>query len=154
MELLHINNKKSIPMHHHKLQNQHSPNAQHSTHSKEQNIKPAMQTKVQTGYVPTWHANSLVGKSTRTLGALPSPLFLDAFPGPFVTDSNMGNTKARVLPCTFPKVDNLDLSLFGLTYLSLSSDISTCDTVWESLRKTTYNIFVRCFWFISISSSE
>jgi hypothetical protein len=39
-----------------------------------------------------------VGKSTKTLGALPYPVFLDAFAGPFVSDSKIGNTKASVLP--------------------------------------------------------
>lgn len=48
----------------------------------------------------TWVANSLVGKRTRTLGDLPYPVFRVAFPGPFIKDSKMGNTKANVLPCT------------------------------------------------------
>jgi len=43
-------------------------------------------------------ANSLVGKSTKTLGGLPHPVFLEVFAGPFVRDSKMGKTKARVLP--------------------------------------------------------
>lgn len=43
-------------------------------------------------------ANSLVGKRTRTLGALPYPVFLVDFAGPFVNASNIGSTKAKVFP--------------------------------------------------------
>ncbi|KAF5800455.1 hypothetical protein HanXRQr2_Chr07g0316181 [Helianthus annuus] len=48
--------------------------------------------------VSTCFANSLVGKSTRIVGALPYPVRLVAFSGPFISDSNIGKIKASVLP--------------------------------------------------------
>jgi hypothetical protein len=63
-------------------------------------------------------ANSLVGKSTKTLGALPYPVFLDALAGPFVIDSKMGNTKASVLPCIANKaklnIQNANKKIYGI----------------------------------------
>jgi len=53
-------------------------------------------------------ANSLVGKRTKTLGDLPYPIFLLLLAGPLTKDSNIGNTKANVLPCTTPHMISKD----------------------------------------------
>ena len=45
-----------------------------------------------------------------------------------------------------------EIGLVGLAYLRLSTGISTCDTVWENLRKTAYDMLISYFQLIFTGS--